>query len=370
MPHKHKRRQNDASAYNLPPSVIAKPLPVHDPRAAKAGKGKGPNNNNNNKKNPAAKPKPDAKEASTTTKPKPTSGTTNQWADDTPRAFRRLMQFQNPKPTPTNTSESSNNNNNKKRKRNATQDDTTTTTTTNSRKKKTPATEPTTTTTSTSTSTPSDPPIAAPQILPGEKLSDFAARVDREMPLSHMKRTHKPEDPSLPKIRESRVTKHEKHLKRLQAQWRKDDKEILEREALEREERAEEMDEQLALWETWKAEAGQGRAKKKGGAGGGMVRKGGNVKKKDADADPWAKLKKRDRLAKRAVNPLDVVQAPPQLTRPREIFKVRGGARVDVANVPAAGGSLRRREELAAERKNIVEEYRRLMAEKRGRVEA
>jgi hypothetical protein len=53
------------------------------------------------------------------------------------------------------------------------------------------------------------------------------------------------------------------------------------------------------------------------------------------------------------------------LTKPREVFKIRGGARVDVANVPNAVGSLRRREELATERKNIVEEYRRLMAERR-----
>jgi hypothetical protein len=38
---------------------------------------------------------------------------------------------------------------------------------------------------------------------------------------------------------------------------------------------------------------------------------------------------------------------------------------VDVANVPAAAGSLRRREALASERKSIVEQYRALMAGKR-----
>ncbi|PWY72233.1 hypothetical protein BO94DRAFT_253901 [Aspergillus sclerotioniger CBS 115572] len=198
--------------------------------------------------------------------------------------------------------------------------------------------------------------IIKPKIMPGEKLSDFAARVDREMPLSNMKRSNKPAAADVPKIRETRVTKHEKHLRRLQEQWRKDDKDILEREAAEREEREEEMEEQLRLWGEWDVEAGKRKAKKSGGG----------AKKKEVvrdDPDPWAKLK-RERMNKQ-ISPLDVVQAPPQLTKPREIFKVRGGAKVDVANVPAAVGSLRRREELANERRNIVDEYRRLMAEKR-----
>ncbi|PYH91709.1 hypothetical protein BO71DRAFT_486025 [Aspergillus ellipticus CBS 707.79] len=354
MPHKHKRRQNDANTYNLPPSVIAKPLPVRD-----AKKTKGNNNNNNNKKK---KPTKDSKsDAPTTTTTKPSSNPTNQWADDTPRAFRRLMQFQNPKPTTPSTTQSSSNTNNKKRKRGNNHSSTAPDNdASSSRKKKSPGTTTTDDVSpSASTSDPSatTPTLAKPQILPGEKLSDFAARVDREMPLSAMNRSAKPgQSADLPKVRESRVTKHEKHLKRLQAQWRKDDKEILGKEAAEREEREEEMDEQLQLWKEWKVEAGQGRAKKKGGGGG---------KKAEEDPDPWAKLKKRDRMNNKQVNPLDVVQAPPQLTKPREIFKVRGGARVDVANVPSAVGSLRRREELATERRTIVEEYRRLMAEKR-----
>jgi hypothetical protein len=43
---------------------------------------------------------------------------------------------------------------------------------------------------------------------------------------------------------------------------------------------------------------------------------------------------------------------------PREKFKVKNGARADVADVPNAAGSLARREELGAERKNIIEAYR------------
>ncbi|KAJ5811613.1 hypothetical protein N7474_007914 [Penicillium riverlandense] len=206
-----------------------------------------------------------------------------------------------------------------------------------------------------------------PKILPGEKLSDFAARVDRTLPLSAMKKSTAP---GVGKMREDRQTRHEKHLRRLQQGWREEDARIREREQAEREERETEMEDELRLWKEWETEAGAGKAKKKAAAAAGKKKKkgrndemGGHVSDDD-DPDPWAKLKKRDR--ERKANPFDVVQAPPQLTKPREIFKVRGGAKVDVANVPAAVGSLRRREELAGERRTIVEEYRRLMAEKRG----
>ncbi|KAI5310768.1 hypothetical protein KEM55_002418 [Ascosphaera atra] len=82
------------------------------------------------------------------------------------------------------------------------------------------------------------------------------------------------------------------------------------------------------------------------------------------DEDPWAKLKKRDREV--LGNPLETVEAPPQLVKPRPKFKMYRGAQVDVDSVPTAAGSLRRREELKSERESIVEQYRRLMAQKRG----
>lgn len=212
---------------------------------------------------------------------------------------------------------------------------------------------------------------AGPKILPGEKLSDFSARVDREMPLSEMKRSGKANPGDLPKIREQRLTKHDKRLRRLQAQWREEDVKIREREQAEREEREAEMEEQLELWKQWETEAGKAKARKKAEAQKKKKKNKGNAAAADNDsdddydgADPWAKLNNPERM-NRQINPQDVAQAPPQLTKPREIFKVRGGAKVNVANVPTAMGSLRRREELADERKNIVEQYRRLMAEKR-----
>jgi hypothetical protein len=62
----------------------------------------------------------------------------------------------------------------------------------------------------------------------------------------------------------------------------------------------------------------------------------------------------------------DVVQAPPTFERvPREIFKVKNGAKVNVGNVPTSAGSLRKREELGAERQTIIDTYRKMMAAKR-----
>ena len=211
------------------------------------------------------------------------------------------------------------------------------------------------------------PKTEIPKILPGEKLSDFSARVDRELPLAAMKRSAKPTGSDLAHIREERQTKHEKRLRRLQREWREEEAAIREREEEEREEAEENMEDELQLWKQWEAETGKN--KKKGAVAKKNKRRntgqnGSGSDSDDDDPDPWAKLNKRDR-SNRPVNPFDVAQAPPQLTKPKGKFKVRGGAKVDVANVPAAVGSLRRREELASERRNIVEEYRRLMAEKR-----
>ncbi|PKX99434.1 uncharacterized protein P174DRAFT_500928 [Aspergillus novofumigatus IBT 16806] len=344
MPHKHKRRKNDSSIYDLPPTLIAKPLPTHDPNAPKT-KGK--------------KSAPKSKVPKKKENPSAFARSKSDLDDDTPRAFRRLMQLQanggKPAPPKPDAGETGS----KKRKRDASED------TKQSSRKKTAASSTPAKAANAATSTTAaaeSKPTSNLKILPGEKLSDFAARVDREMPISGMKRSDKPASADLPKLREGRRTKHEKHLRRLQEQWRKEEAEMKEREAAEREEREAELEEQLELWKEWEMEAAQAKAKKKGAAA--KRKKKGDGALEDDGPDPWAKLKKRDRMNKPA-NPFDVVQAPPQLTKPKEVFKVRGGARVDVANVPAAVGSLRRREELASERRTIVEEYRRLMAEKR-----
>ncbi|KAL4923951.1 uncharacterized protein BDV17DRAFT_275679 [Aspergillus undulatus] len=355
MPHKHKRRQNDESTYDLPPTLIAKALPVRDPSATgknQQGKGKG---KGKGKQNAVAKPQSKNEKNAAKQNEAATSRRKSALEDDTPRAFRQLMQFQERRAA----------GNKQKRKRDSdgsdidsdsSEDDkpaVSRKTNTKNKKKATKVTEQDQDTSETSTKT-----KTALNILPGEKLSDFAARVDREMPLSQMKRSSKPTaTDNLPKLQDHKITKHEKHLKRLQAQWREDDARIKEREAAEREEREEELEEQLQLWKDWEAEAG----KKKRNPNHNINGKKSKGRDDDDGPDPWAKLRKK----RAAVNPFDVAQEPPQLKKPREIFKVRDGAKVDVANVPASVGSLRRREELASERRNIVEEYRRLMAEKR-----
>jgi hypothetical protein len=332
--------------YDLPPTTIAKPLPVH-----------------RNKQQAKPAKKADNKKADKKNSDKQSKGT-SKWADDTPRAFARLMRFQQTGKTPSGLDDGNGKKPNKKRKRGEDKDGAA------SNVK------------ATTTSKPSSEDAPALKILPGEKLSDFAARVDQAMPLSAMKKSQRTgQSENLPKIREERMTKHEKHLRKLQQGWREEEARISAKEAEERELREAENEEIEEMWREAQAEAGivtkkkkktQPKKKKKG------KRKGDDDDDDDVDDvddvdddddDPWAKLNTRERAAK-PINPLEVVQAPPEsLAKPREIFRVRrgvGGAEVDVANIPAAAGSLRRREELAEERKSIVEEYRRLMAAKRG----
>lgn len=339
---------DEPSIYDLPPSMIAKALPVRDPNSKSKKNGK------DGKKNP--------KDANAKNDPQDKFQARRRRAaeDDTPKAFLRLMQRQprgKSAAAPAAAAAADAGEKSKKRKRDGAD------------KSDGAASRKKTTAKPAATETKAEPepaadvkPRATPKILPGERLSDFAARVDRELPLSAMSKSNKPAPSDLPKVRDHRLTKHEKHLRRLQEQWRKDDVEIREREEAQREEREEEMEEQLELWKQWEAEGGARKAKKKGGPA--RKKAGGEGVAAKGDADPWAKLNKKARSNKPA-NLFDVAEAPPQLTKPTAKFKVRDGARVDVANVPVAAGSLRRREELAGERKNIVEEYRRLMAAKR-----
>lgn len=324
--------------------MIAKALPVRDltTKTQKGQKGqKG--------KKPQQKPSgPDTK------KPSGPATSRNKRAreDDTPKAFQRLMQYQTTGRRAPSGLETGEKRENKKRKREAVEAKKDSA----SVQKKGVESEKEQVEAEAKALVEAAAKVVAkkemPKILPGEKMSDFAARVDRELPLSAITRASQ----AGTKVRDHKMTKHEKHLRRLQEGWRKDDARIKEKEAAEREEKEFEMADELELLKEWERDMRGGKAKKK------------NLKKGDDEdtVDPWAKLKKRDK--ERQANPFDVAQAPPELAKPREIFKVRGGAKVDVANVPNAVGSLRRREELAGERRSIVEEYRRLMAAKRGEV--
>ncbi|KZZ91618.1 hypothetical protein AAP_03324 [Ascosphaera apis ARSEF 7405] len=289
MPHKHKRsrRDDDDSIHDLPPNVIAKPLAPKDFK--KKNDSSFSKNNNKRKRrggDGGAATESTAAETATATKSTSTSTSkakataekmkkkrkTNQ--DDTPKAFLRIMQQMQGKKLDRGPDDGNDRRSKKKKGQN---DDI--------KEEPTPA-QP-------------EKKIPIPKILPGEKLSDFAARVDQAMPLSGIAKRHN--------------------------------------------------------WREIEAEAGPIKKRK------GHKR---HVAGDESDDDPWAKLNKKVKEERK--NPLETVDAPPVLTKVRPKFKVYGGAKVSVENVPGAAGSLRRREELKAERESIVEQYRRLMAEKRG----
>lgn len=332
--------------------MIAKPLPTRDTQTTKSKK----------------------EQQSKKSKHKKSSG--NDYQDDTPKEFARLMRnFQqsaapgSKRPTDADTEKP-----NRKRKRGE-QDDN------NGKQRREPKSAKTDQTTASTTASTTEALI--PKILPGERLADFSARVDHALPLSEISKKsgtvamtgNAKVDAAIRNMREERQTKHERRLRRLQKEWREEEAKIREREEAEREEKEAEDEEVNDLWREWGVEAGgakkgkkkkskKGKNKKKGAGDGGDFDDG-----EEDDGDPWAKLNQTKRAAGRSSNPFDVVQAPPEkLTKVREKFKVRGmdGARVEVADVPTAAGSLRRREELASERQSIVDEYRRIMANKRG----
>lgn len=237
--------------------------------------------------------------------------------DDTPRAFARLMQFQAGQKRPSGLDDGA-----PKTKKTKREDATL------------PKSE------KTSTVSTGEGLKEKPKILPGEKLSEFAARVDQAIPVSGLKGKNSRVKSAALGLKE-RKTKHERRLQRMQNDWREEDQRRKDKEADMREEMEDNEDNGVNLqWQTGK------KGKKKRGD--------------DDDEDPWAviKAKRNDRQK----HMQDVVQAPPQLKDPKERAKVYAGAKVNVADIPGAAGSLRRREELAGERQSIVEEYRRMMA--------
>jgi hypothetical protein len=88
-------------------------------------------------------------------------------------------------------------------------------------------------------------------------------------------------------------------------------------------------------------------------------------RKRDDSPDPWAELEKRREVIKFG----DVAHAPPTLKKPKPLLYMAGEkgnkAAVDVDGVPRAAGSLAKREELAGERRSLIEAYRKMMGEKR-----
>lgn len=207
-----------------------------------------------------------------------------------------------------------------------------------------------------------------PKIRPGERMSEFAARVDAALPVSGLinKSVRQGKDPLGLKVGR---TKTEKRMHRMYDEWREEEKRIQEKkmealELAEEDEMAEDEDGQMK-WKVDLVAAQASTAGKKGKKGKGKKKVLGEVE--DGEDDPWAKIKRDRDEGKRRFN--DVVQAPPTFTKvPKEKFKVRGAA-VDVGDVPKASGSLRRREELGSVRRSVVEGYRQMLKDNRDKKE-
>lgn len=306
MPHKHVRRKGDDDAkfvlycssrkctnksdsFDLAPSIIAKPLPTYSN---------------------ASRARPKQKNV----KRRRTSNDEDGYKhDDTPRAFARLMHLQSTK----------------KRQRSGLDDGEDRRA--SKKKRKSPTSQENLNRVEELEAIRKP---EAPKILPGERLADFAARVDQALPVGGLKAKGKVKIEGL----KERQTKKEKKMHRMYAAWREEDAK-----------RKEKLEEQKELEEDAEAEidghadlfASNKRAKKRG--------------RGDED-DPWAELKAK-REGRKGLN--DVVQSPPNLKAvPKEKFKVKHGAKVDVENVPAAAGSLKKREELGQARREVIERYR------------
>lgn len=256
--------------------------------------------------------------------------------DDTPKAFQRLMMFQQGKKLPKGLDDGIKPTKKQKKAENAAKEG-----------KTAPAV---------------NEKAVMPTIKPGEKLSDFSARVDAALPIAGLinKSGKNGKDPLGLKVGR---TKTEKRMHRMYAEWRVEEEKIQDKRQEAREIAEEEaLDENGKVKVSWQMDDDEATSSKK--------KKGKGKKKKkaigeidDGDDDPWAVL--RAKRGEAALKVSDVYQAPPTFTKiPKEKFKVRG-ARVDVEDVPRAAGSLRRREELGEVRKSVVEAYREMMQKNR-----
>lgn len=217
------------------------------------------------------------------------------------------------------------------------------------------------------------PKPAVPTIRPGERLSDFAARVDAAIPISGL--VSKNERGAAKDVAGLKIfrTKKERKMHKLYDEWRAQDKRIRDRreeEAEEREEELAEVEEQAGvgvggvgsrtggMWRTGadgdedvagaeKAGGRKRKGKRRGGGGGGAG---------DLEADPWEELKRKRGEAKLGLH--DVAQAPPDFGR--KAANPYGG--LTLAGVPKAAGSLRSREMVQEERTKVMEKYREMVS--------
>ncbi|KAK0735638.1 hypothetical protein B0T21DRAFT_412249 [Apiosordaria backusii] len=340
MPHKHTRRQKDEETSLRPPT--------HPNRKASPPNTiskKKENEKNNKKRKPQQKKGDDTNNQNDPPKKSGNKRKRGDKSDDAPRAFKRLMAISEGRlprsgldngdaPPKAKAKGKKGGDNNKK-----------TTAEVKAAPKETQAEK--------------KPEL---KIMPGEKISEFNQRVDAALPIRGLVTKTKLKDGKDPLGLKVKKTLKEKKMHNMYAEWREMDKKIKEKREEELEELEEKEMDNEAMGVSWRLEQEAGKKKKKGKKRARYIGEDNGP-----EGDPWAEIKKKRGEGKVGLN--EVAQAPPELTKPRMNSLVRG-AKVQVADIPKAAGSLRQREELQGIREGVVASYRKLMEGRRAAMAA
>lgn len=205
------------------------------------------------------------------------------------------------------------------------------------------------------------PVLETPQIRPGEDLRTFASRVDASLPISGLTSKTVVKDGKDVIGLKVRQTRREKKMHKLYDQWRAEEAKIQERREEEVDLATEkELDDEIA-GVSWKSVMGQDGASRRSG------RKKGKAHRDSLDDDPWLQLKTKRGQASAGLH--DVAQEPPELHKKQtRLLSVRNAA-VDVGSAPKSAGSLRQREEVEKTRKQVVDAYRQIREHEQRKLE-
>ncbi|KAL5614301.1 hypothetical protein BROUX41_004409 [Berkeleyomyces rouxiae] len=295
MPHKHTRRGNDPSEYDLPPDRVALPLPAlsgkerRDAAEAKKKKRKTPANTDDTPHARLQKKR-----------------VAEFDSNDAPRAFKRIMRLAHKKQAGTITATAP-----QKPKLNR-----------QAEAKKKAAAKAAEKTAAAELKKAEEDKIEVPKIQPGERLSDFAARVDQSIPVVGMANKMQKNGKDVLGLKVHR-TRKEKKMHKLYDQWRAEERKIQTMRDEDAERAAErDLDSGNRLMDNGimdgfsydslrptgpmdrddaDGESGSKKKKKK-------QKRGGGSKKQE---DPWAVLLKK--RGEGRVKLHDVAQAPPEL---------------------------------------------------------
>ncbi|RVX74124.1 hypothetical protein B0A52_01956 [Exophiala mesophila] len=337
MPHKHKRkRDQDDSDFNLPPTSRARTLTVHQKSASIFSDDA-------------------ARKEKFANKKRRKHGKGGAQADDTPKAFARLMAMQQGRKIKSGLDDGTSDSKANKKKRldksaakfnqdkhNGQSEPEAAQVEDNDDDEQQADVD-----TMSKQEATSNAPISQPlTILPSERLSDFALRVDQSLPLSSITKRNTA-GTKIPGVNiKTPQTKHNKRLGRMISEWRATDARLKDKREDEEADMAEQREEDSLLWLGVDAS----------GAGGKSA-KGKKMRRRELEdqADPWKSLVRKraqeerqrriqeangdagDKNTKttttgsiigrnargRGLNARDAVQAPPVLKPLKNIFKLK-----------------------------------------------